>query len=72
MHWRKIVVDDVEWQYAIGKTYVVARRPKQQKVISFAELLGLSWHEVERGIAKRWLAIRPADIASWLYEGGCQ
>ncbi len=70
MHWRRIDVDGIVWRYHVGETHVVALTDhrKMRRVISFAELTGLSWDEVDRGKRKRWLAITPELIANWLYD----
>lgn len=70
MHWRRIVVDSIVWRYHVGDTHVIAIRSddKMRRMISFAELTGLTWDEVERGKHKRWLSITPELIANWLYD----
>jgi hypothetical protein len=66
LHWRKIVVDGVEWKYRIGKSNVAFRTEGRTSTAPFTEVTQMSWTDIERAQWKRYFHITPKQIASWL------
>jgi hypothetical protein len=67
--WRKIVVDDVEYTWLMGKTTVVIRLDgvvvaKPQ----LPELTGESWHVIEHDSHKGNFHLTPKHVADWIGE----
>ena len=74
---RKIVVNEIQWLYRVGKSCVTATcvDTRERRVIDFSSLTGMEWNSIERGKWKRYFHITPKQIAAWLsgeLEARCQ
>lgn len=66
-NWRKIVVNEIEYTWLMGKTTVVIR--KDGDVVSkpsLPEITGESWHVIEHDQYKGNFRLTPKHIAKWL------
>lgn len=60
---RKIIVDDMEFQYKVGRANVVIRKDdKKFAVINFSDLTGQDWNSIERDNWDGNFHITPTDI----------
>lgn len=70
MRWRKIVIDDHEYTYAIGTTYVVAKREDggviaRERVWNVKGMDATTYYrDLERSVGQA--AVTPSDIERWL------
>lgn len=68
-HWRKIVVDDQDYTYRVGKSGVVLRKEegklRTSQFIPFPNL-GYSHEEMERGRWKGYATFTPKDLAEYI------
>ena len=66
---RKIIVDDKEYEYRVGRSHVVIHfEGKKISVPDFSELTGEKWHVIEHDQHKENFRITPKHIASWIKE----
>ncbi len=68
-NWRKIVVNDIEYTWLMGKATVVIR--KDGDVVSkpqLTDLTGESWHVIEHDTHKDNFHITPKHVAEWIQE----
>lgn len=67
---RSIHINGQEFPYQLGRgAGVTVFLPSKRKIhISAMKITGLSSWEVEKGIRKRWLEIKPADIKRYMIE----
>lgn len=66
-NYRKIVVDDIEYEWFMGRSTVVIRQ--DEKVVSMPklnELTGESWSVIEHDSHKGNFHITPKHIANWI------
>lgn len=65
--YRQITINGVLWQYRIGAQMVDAVcEDGSRKRTDLSTLLGASWADIERAVWKRYLKIKPNQIATWL------
>ena len=60
--WRKIVVDDIEYQWKFGSWIVVKNEDVTYK-FPLTDITGMTWDVIEKGMYKRWLSITPSQVA---------
>ncbi len=65
---RLIIVDGVEWRYAVGKDNAVAKNSETGKSITIhlSKLMQMSPYDVDRQRYKRTLHVPPHRIANWI------
>ena len=65
--YRLIVVDDIEYEWVVGRRFVNIVAPEGiRKTPTIEEVTGLSSDEVERAIWKRYLSITPQQIRDYI------
>lgn len=75
MAYRKLTVDDHDYEYAIGSSYThirAARTDKDNKWktvdVLHENMLGMTTEQVDRGKHKKYLEITPGDVASYILK----
>jgi hypothetical protein len=67
MNFRKLVIDNKDYKYFIGKSNVVIKDSEDKKtVVDFSKLTGLAWHEIERQQWKRCFSITPRTVTEYI------
>lgn len=65
--YRKIVVQGVEYEYKVGRSYVDIRPPEGARMTpDLREVTGLTWDEIERGQWKRYFSVTPKQIKEYI------
>jgi hypothetical protein len=72
MHWRKVEVGGILYEYYIGKQNVVIRNTVTDKkvVIGLDVISGMSWTDIERAMWKKNFSVVPAKIATYIEREG--
>ena len=69
--WRKIVVDDIEYKWQVGRNCVPIRRAEDNKVVATpgpSDITGIPAAEIERAVWKGYFHITPKQIADYIRE----
>ena len=66
---RKLVVDDEEYRYKVGRSNVIIQYGKQKIVVSLPTLSGSPWIDVENSQHKRSFHITPKMVAAYIRNG---
>ena len=68
--YRRLIIGNNVFYYKIGKSHAEIRRFDRTRICtpSYADLTGLSWDVIERGVHKKWLKITPATIRLHIEE----
>lgn len=68
MHWRKIEVDNVLYEFYIGKQNVVVKNTETKKktIVELNVISGMTWDKIERAKWKKYFSVVPAKIAAYI------
>lgn len=72
MHWRKIEVGGILYEYYIGKSNVVIRNTVTDRkfTVGLDQISGMSWTDIERAKWKKYFSVVPAKIATYIARAG--
>lgn len=63
---RKLIVNDKQYEYRIGKQNTVIRYNGKSVIVDHREMIGIDWNDIERGRWKKWFSIKPKDIVEYI------
>ena len=64
---RKLIIDDKEYEYRIGRSHVVIHCEGQKIAVpNFSKLTGEKWHVIEHDQHKGNFHITPSQIADYI------
>lgn len=66
---RSIWVDNQRYDWRAGQSHVIIRKDGEKFAApSFAEVLGLSYSDVDRAQWKGYCHVKPADVAGYIIQ----